>query len=489
MAIHKMKNLRSVWKFINDILLSFLFSFSRDQTFWWFVPTIIGLMLRTDTLGVTSIIRILDLNPNGYESLIHFFHSSAWTVEGLIQAWVRIVDSIGLLTYIDDRILILGDGIKAAGETSRTPCAKRLHQESGDTTKPEFIHGHLFGCLGVVIGNDVKRYALPISMKIHDGCKPILQWTESEYADDSHVTRLVREACKTACIFKKQAFLIMDRYFLSVPALKTIAEETIKNGVSFITLITSAKGDPAAFEQPKPRKGRGRKAIKGKKVHPKEFFETKADQFTETELCLYGKTQKVRYLCLDLLWGEKLYQLLRFVLVEYDDTRRILVSTDISVSPARIIELYSYRFKIETAFRSFTQVICGFGFHFWSRFVPVLKKSATAKETVEKLAQVTGSVARTKIISAYNAIEGFVMFSCISLGILQMCALHFAKDFQDFPWRWLRTRSSSVPSEDTVADCLRRSYPGIFQEYQNFEFLEIIQNKRLPHGIVFNSSV
>jgi hypothetical protein len=364
--------------------------------FQMLLPCIIGLMLRTDILGVTSIIRYLDLNPYGYENLIHFFHSAAWTIEGLIQTWIKIVDSVGLMTYIDGRILIVGGGIKAAGETSRTPCAKRLHQESGDTTKPEYIHGHLFGSLSIVIGNAVKRYALPVSMRIRDGCKPILQRIESEYAEDSHVTRLVREACKASRILKKEAFLIMDRYFLSVPALKTIAEEAAKNGASFITLITSAKGDPAAFEQPKPRKGRGRTAKKGKKVHPKEFFETKADQFTETELLLYGKIQKVRYLCLELLWGEQLYQLLRFVLVEYDDVRRILVSTDITVSPARIIELYSYRFKIEAAFRSFTQVICGFGFHFWSRFVPVLKKSASAKETVEKLAQVAGSNARKK---------------------------------------------------------------------------------------------
>ena len=481
-----MKNLKNVWKFINDIIMSFSFNFTRDRAFCWFVPTIIGLMLRTDTLGVTSVIRFLDLNPQGYENLIHFFHSTAWTIEGLIRTWVKVVDSLGMMTYIDGKMLILGDGIKAAGETSRTPCAKRLHQESGDTSKPEYIHGHLFGSLGIVIGNAVKRYALPISMRIHDGCKPILQWTKSEYAEDSHVTRLVREACKVASILKKEAFLIMDRYFLSVPALKTLAEEAIKTGATYITLITLAKGSPAAYEQPKPRKGPGRRAKKGKKVHPREYFDSKTAEFTETELCLYGKTQKVRYFCLDLLWGDGLYQLLRFVLVEYDDVRNILVSTNITVPPARIIELYSYRYRIEAAFRSFTQVICGFGYHFWCRFVPVLKKSFSAKETVEKLAQVTGSYARNKIISAHKAIEGFVMFSCIALGILQLCAIRFAGDFQKFPWRWLRTYSSSVPSEDTVADCLRKAYPRISQEYRNFEFLEIIQSKKPHQGLDFH---
>jgi len=479
-----MKNLKNVWEFINDILMSFWLSFSRDQTFWWFIPAVIGLMLRTDMLGVTSIIRFLALDPSGYWNLIHFFHSTAWTVERMIQTWVKVIDSTGMLTYIDERIVMIGDGIKAAGETTRTPCAKRLHQESGDTTKPEYIHGHLFGCLGVVIGNAAKRYALPISMRIHDGCKPILQWIESEYAEDSHVTRLVREACKVAGVLKKQTYLIMDRYFLSVPALQTIAEEAKKIGVSYITLITAAKNNPTAFELP-VRKPRGRPPKKGEAVHLVELFRTRADQFTEATLCLYGETQKVKYLCLDLLWGEQLYQMLRFVLVRGGDVDRILACTDLTVLPTRIIELYSYRFKIEAAFRSFTQIIHGFGYRFWSDYVPLLKKTASAKETVENLTQVIGSDARKQIISAYKAIEGFVMFSCIALGILQLCAVKFAKDFQNFPWRWLRTYSSTIPSEDTVADCLRKSYPRISREYQNLEFLEIIRSKMAIEDVLF----
>jgi len=442
-------------------------------------------MLRTDTLGVTSVIRFLEINPAGYWNLVHFFHSNAWTVEKLISAWIKIIDSTGMMTYVNDRIVILGDGIKAAGETTRTPCAKRLHQESGDTSKPEYIHGHLFGSLAVVIGNAAKRYALPISMRIHDGCKPILEWTKSEYAEDSHVTRLVREACKAAFALKKPSFLVMDRYFLSVPALKTIAGEAIKYGASYITLITAAKQNPTAYEPPIPNK-RGRPRKKGKAVNLKALFSERADQFIEAELCLYGHMQRVKYLCLDLLWGEQLYQTLRFVLVIEEGVERILACTDLSVCPTLIIELYSYRFRIEMAFRSFTQVIHGFGYHFWSDFVPMLKKFDSAKKTVENLAQITDLHIREKIIGSYNAIECFVMLSCIALGVLQLCAVKFAKDLRGFPWRWLRTYSSSVPSEDTVADCLRKSYPRISRECQNLEFLEIILTKKVCHADLFD---
>ncbi|MDD9150785.1 hypothetical protein OYT88_19895 [Sporolactobacillus sp. CQH2019] len=36
-------------------------------------------------------IRDLALNPNGYESLIHFFRSSAWSLADLHQQWLRVV--------------------------------------------------------------------------------------------------------------------------------------------------------------------------------------------------------------------------------------------------------------------------------------------------------------------------------------------------------------------------------------------------------------
>ena len=41
------------------------------------MATIVGLMLRSDHLGTTSIIRNLSLNPACYEALNLFFRSSA----------------------------------------------------------------------------------------------------------------------------------------------------------------------------------------------------------------------------------------------------------------------------------------------------------------------------------------------------------------------------------------------------------------------------
>lgn len=50
-------------KQLNDILLEFRSCFSRKASFSWFITLIIGLMIRTDTQGLTSVIRDLYINP------------------------------------------------------------------------------------------------------------------------------------------------------------------------------------------------------------------------------------------------------------------------------------------------------------------------------------------------------------------------------------------------------------------------------------------
>ena len=51
--------------------------FSRLQTFLWFATAVAGFTVRTDMLGVTSIVRALNLDARCYNTLIDCFHSSA----------------------------------------------------------------------------------------------------------------------------------------------------------------------------------------------------------------------------------------------------------------------------------------------------------------------------------------------------------------------------------------------------------------------------
>src|SRR5215471_13265238 len=58
-------------------------AFSRLQAFLWFATAVAGFTVRTELLGVTSIVRALNLDPRFYNTLVDYFHSSAVKLEQL----------------------------------------------------------------------------------------------------------------------------------------------------------------------------------------------------------------------------------------------------------------------------------------------------------------------------------------------------------------------------------------------------------------------
>ncbi len=77
--------------FLDEALMSFRSCFSRKNAFNWFVIAIMGFIVRGDKLGITSIIRELNLDPKFYITFLHFFRSSAWTLETLTKQWIKLV--------------------------------------------------------------------------------------------------------------------------------------------------------------------------------------------------------------------------------------------------------------------------------------------------------------------------------------------------------------------------------------------------------------
>jgi hypothetical protein len=47
--------------------------------------------------------------------------------------------------------ILIGDGVKQPKEGKKMPGVKRLHQESEDSSKAEYIFGHMFGVIGILV--------------------------------------------------------------------------------------------------------------------------------------------------------------------------------------------------------------------------------------------------------------------------------------------------------------------------------------------------
>ena len=62
--------------------------------------------------------------------------------------------------------MYVGDGIKVGKEGRKMPGVKGLHQESEDVSKPEWLRGHYFSALGLLLGAGQALFATPIILKL-----------------------------------------------------------------------------------------------------------------------------------------------------------------------------------------------------------------------------------------------------------------------------------------------------------------------------------
>ena len=106
-------------------------------------------------------------------------------------------------------------------------------------------------------------------------------------------------------MYKRQ---LLDRYLLSAPALKRLAELN-SSGMPHMDIVTKAKISCTAYELlPKRKPGRGRPAKKGAAAKLRELIATATGQFRETTETLYGRQETVRSYSTDLLWGQRLWR-------------------------------------------------------------------------------------------------------------------------------------------------------------------------------------
>ena len=361
----------------------------------------------------------------------------------------------------------------ASTRRRKMPGVKRLHQESENSGKPEFIRGHMFGSIGVLVGSIDKLFCLLLSATIHDGDKVMRGWQDEKYEPVSHVVQIIRDAFFVIEEFGK-AILLSDAYYFTADALKEIKKQTLQTGKGLI-LVTRAKLSTVAYLWPFLQEGRGRPRKKGTPIKLKRLFDT--EEFTQAKVWLYGKEETVQYLCKDLLWGSKIYEPLRFVLVKHGDKKVIFVCTDLSFTAEQIIRLYGYRFKIETTFHTLKQLLNGFGYHFWSTFTPKLNRFAEKGEN-DPLAGIKSEKERCMILKAFKAIEGYVMMNIIATGLLQLLCLKYSSMVERNSFCWLRTSSGKIVSEATMSRFLWRDYFMQFHKHAHLAILRIIHSRK-----------
>jgi hypothetical protein len=461
-------------KMIDNVLMMFRQCFSRSATFCWFVIIVIGMMARSDNLGVTSIIRALFLKPQ-YEPLNNFFRSNAWKLRELETTWCEAVNKFAPLLKIDGTSVLVGDGKKEPKEGRRMPAVKRMHQESENSSKAENIFGHLFGCVGILAESNGKTHCIPLVSELQDGVKEIMSWDECKgVRQRTHPVEMITLAHRLARTCFTGAILLLDRYFLSIPALQRLDALNASGGN--LRAIIMAKSNIVAYEIPIRKTGmRGAPRKKGKSIKLAELFNTQTDNFKSIDAVLYGKKVELRYLSKVFVWGQGYYRILRFVLVDMGGKRVIIASTDVTIDPVDIITLYAKRFSIECTFKSLKQDAAAFSYRFWSKSMPKLNRYAKTNEA-DRTTQIKMEHARNAVRKTLDAIEGYMFCGLVSTGIMQILSLH--GEVHPMLYRYQRTLPRYAASVAIIAEYLRKNIiPLLFAE-PNLSITKIIIGKQ-----------
>lgn len=451
---------------IDALLMNFRPCFSRRAAFAWFVVVILGFLVRADQDGLTSIIRWLFLPPVCYDPMLRFFRATSWQLSVLSAHWTHFIMQHYPLVEFNGRPLLIGDGIKVVKEAHRMPGVKSLHQDSQNSGKGACIKGHHFGFVGLLTGSLQKAFSTPLEGELHEGIAPLRTEEGLPGKPATLVTRMAKLLIRTAKRTGRCCYATVDAYFAVSPMLLLLEQALDEQGERWVHLITRAKDNTVAYLQGESQDPYDEQ----NKVHLMELFDH-PHLFSDITLTLYGQRKTVRCLYADLLW-KPVESLLRFVLVR-DGTRcYILMSSDLCLSAATIITIYSYRAKIEVMFLVLKHLLGAFCYHFWTKALHKLKRDKKHDYSTLSDRQ------QQKVRQTYEAIERFVNVAAIALGILQYLSLTVpAAIWQDYHG-WLRTYSSNVPSEQVVRTVVQTEFMASHDKVPWCRTLALIQEKR-----------
>ena len=420
---------------LEEAIWSLRGAFSRRATFSWFVIVAAGLLLRTDTYGVSSVVRALALDPATYPLLLHFFHSQAWTAAKFMHCWQAFLFRQPHVVRINGRNVLLGDDTKTPKDGRRMPAVRTLRQTSETSSKPSYFRGHDIGVLALLTGARGRFFATAVDLFYHRQAQA-----------ETKIERMLEAARTLAKAVERQSYLVLDAGFAAGKAL-AMGRETGGE----VHVLVRGKRNCVAYEQaaqPKGNRRPGRPRVYGRKVLLRDCFRKMASSFQDVPTELYGKHETVRVLHLDLIW-KPAKTTVRFFLCRSSRGDIVLMSSDLNLDPAAAIRLYGHRVTIETLFHTVKNLLGGMAYHFWSSY---LARSSRRPASADAPLPESSRPERTEITFAAN--EKFLAVNLVLAGILQWLACcHPARLRTPFGF-WMRTAPRATPSEFVVRTAL-----------------------------------
>src|SRR6516162_3076764 len=429
---------RSLWNACWCAIQPLCTAFSYHATFMWFATIVVGMMVRPELRGVTSIVRALNLRPDRYNPLRRCFHSTAIKLDQLTALWVQ---GVAALHKSDAPQRPAGPGRGwRQGRQTRQKDARRQAPASAIQLQHQarIHHGTFHAGRGPARQRGLERLRRP-ARHPHSRRPAVVQSRQAHAARQNAGLDQVLEGSR--------ALLLCGRYLLRRrQGGERIAQTGQPSGVT-----RQIQRRRLVSPEPQSRPGRGRPKLYGRKIRIKSLASDVGAMDVAVSPVYGERGVKIRYRVCDLMW-RPVGRLVRFVAVVHPTRGTIvLMTTDLSLEAMDIIRIYGLRFKIELTFKQAAHQIGLFAYHFWMmEMMPLRYRNGN-----QYLHRATDKY-RDQVRRKIRAYHVFMQAGAIAHGLLQYLASEFTEQVWASFGSWLRTIRPGVPPSEFVVENVMR---------------------------------
>lgn len=313
-------------------------SFSR------FMSLMTGWLLCTGKHTVTGVMRAAGVVGKREHSGFHrFFSRGAWHPDAVGLVLLRLV----LAARSGESVVTLAVDDTLARHTGKHIASAGMHHDPllSSAHKPFWHFGHNWVVVAVVLHFPRwnKSFSLPVLFRLSRTEKvnqklglPHRKRTELA----AEILALIARTCP------KQPFLVVaDNGYVNRAVVRSLPDS--------MQLIGRGRMDAALYAPPPQlaRRRRGRPAVKGRKLASPQ---DRSGAWTCIDASIYGRTATVKVKVFDALWYRVAHgRKLRFVVIrDWPGHRKddVLVTTNLELDAAGVIELYCLRWTLEETF-------------------------------------------------------------------------------------------------------------------------------------------
>lgn len=334
---------------VPDILFAYVTLFQSHFTkpsFAYFGGYVLSLLITHGRKTMSRVAHTCFFVDRHLASWERFLAENKWDLNAVLGTVIET-----LTTELGDRLKVHGAYLAALDPTLIAKNGNKMvglqlwKDHSGNADRDTHIRGHHWAVLGLIaFSSTLGRYVcFPLLMRLISG-----QLNPSQFFVDPQGVATVATVwdCVHPLLWQLHAYLdhaplrvVADAYFSKAPFINPLLEEGIH-------VITRLRKDAVGWDDPSPDQRSDAK--RGQKW----TLATLLDHFPAETLTvhLYGEQVKVRAVS-RILWLRNVSRKVKVVVVESSGRPVILLSTDLTLSMAQIIEIYGSRVTIELAIR------------------------------------------------------------------------------------------------------------------------------------------